>query len=163
MWKQTSMPRAAPNPWIVHVKKYRASHPGVSYGDALQRAAPSYRSGSKKEVVYTVKVSGQPKLTDEERKKLEKTLPNYVSLEDHVRSETWLQDAIANDCKGKAKCAPIFDVDWYIREIEVPDPPKTTFPVRLVIPQDVTPRPSKEDIATTQKIFKEWLESRFHT
>lgn len=156
------MPRATPNPWIVHVQKYRASHPGVSYGDALQRAAPSYRSGSKKEVVYTVEVSGQPKLTIKERNKLEKTLHRHASLEDYVLSVTWLEDAIANDCfKREAECAPILNVDWSIRVPDSPNTkfPVTKFPVTLVIPQG----PSKDKIAAAKKGFEKWLKSRFHT
>jgi hypothetical protein len=31
-----------PNAWITHVKKYQAAHPGMSYGDAMKAARPSY-------------------------------------------------------------------------------------------------------------------------
>jgi hypothetical protein len=30
--------------WIAHVKKYRSEHPGLSYGECLTAARPSYRS-----------------------------------------------------------------------------------------------------------------------
>ena len=30
--------------WTDHVKSYRAKHPGMSYKDAMQKAAPSWRS-----------------------------------------------------------------------------------------------------------------------
>lgn len=31
--------------WIDHVKAYRAKHPGMSYGEALSKASPSYKKG----------------------------------------------------------------------------------------------------------------------
>jgi hypothetical protein len=31
------------NPWIRHLKAYRAKHPGVSLGDAMKRAKSTYK------------------------------------------------------------------------------------------------------------------------
>jgi hypothetical protein len=33
----------ANNAWINHVKSYQAKHPGMSYGDAMRSARPSYK------------------------------------------------------------------------------------------------------------------------
>ena len=37
---------ASKSPWLAHVKAYRASHPGMSYKDALSGASASYKSSS---------------------------------------------------------------------------------------------------------------------
>jgi hypothetical protein len=36
------------NPWIVHIKKYQAAHPGMSYCTAMEKARPSYVPVAKK-------------------------------------------------------------------------------------------------------------------
>ena len=137
-----------------------ATRSGATYRSL--RSPPSYRSASKQDSkqqeVYTLKVSGLPKLTDREKKMMSKTLPNYVSMEDYLRSKTWIENTIVKECKGKAECAGIFDLDW---SIQVPESPKKTFPVSLVMPLDVTPRPTNSEIALTRTIFKKWLKRHF--
>lgn len=38
---------ASTNPWIAYVKKYQRAHPSLSWGEALERAGPSYRAQKK--------------------------------------------------------------------------------------------------------------------
>ena len=35
---------ARPNKWLMHVNRYRSSHPGVTYAEALKAASKTYRS-----------------------------------------------------------------------------------------------------------------------
>jgi hypothetical protein len=45
------------NRWIAHLKKYRAAHPGMSLGDAMKKAAASYK-----------KTAAEPKKKTKKRK-----------------------------------------------------------------------------------------------
>ena len=31
------------NPWLIHVKKFRASHPDIKYSDVLKQAKATYK------------------------------------------------------------------------------------------------------------------------
>ena len=41
----TSSTSRKPNPWLEHLKKFRASHPNLSYKEALQQAKTTYKKG----------------------------------------------------------------------------------------------------------------------
>lgn len=52
---------ASNNCWISYVRNYQSQHPGMSWGEALQRASSSYRSNNPRGNLRQMCVRGQRK------------------------------------------------------------------------------------------------------
>jgi hypothetical protein len=71
------------NPWILHIKKYQAAHPGMTYCTAMTKSRPSYKP------VTANKTTGK-KLTKTERRTIMQALLelDFKALERYLKSNS---------------------------------------------------------------------------
>lgn len=140
--------------WTIHLAAYRASHTSLSLKECMQAASKTYRSASKnaqkaeKTFILRFHVSGDPKLTDKEQKKL----PPYG-----FDVAAWINGAIANECgiKGQwftdAGCQEkLFDMDW---SVTASDESKGGL--------QVTFESKSKDFPKAKKLLQQWLKKKF--